>query len=242
MRSIMKPVEDATSANRQTEPGLRPANGGKPRKKKVRFDDMILIGDDQQQVQIFLSDEEASIIEKKATPTKINLQSSAELRKRLRLERQQKIEKAQRKAAKNELTLDSVLAQQHVKRKRVQTTIFGQHQTTPDSVKNTQSTTSPEDQEPANSDGSSPEKHDMSQDFDCSYESDSDVGGQRSRLKKRRSKKHRKDKRKSQSPSPSKGAKRHKGFDEADYDDNGNEHSHDSQTEQARRVAEAIKG
>ena len=45
---------------------------------------MILIGDDQQQIQLFLSDEEASIIEKKATPTKLNLQSSAELRKRLR--------------------------------------------------------------------------------------------------------------------------------------------------------------
>ena len=51
---------------------------------------MILIGDDQQQIQLFLSDEEASIIEKKATPTKLNLQSSAELRKRLRQEKRQK--------------------------------------------------------------------------------------------------------------------------------------------------------
>ena len=42
-------------------------------KKKVKFDDMIVIGDDEHQLQIFLSDEEASIIEKKATPTKLNL-------------------------------------------------------------------------------------------------------------------------------------------------------------------------
>ena len=48
---------------------------------------MILIGDDDQRVQMFLSEEEASIIEKKATPTKLNLQSSAELRKRLRQEK-----------------------------------------------------------------------------------------------------------------------------------------------------------
>ena len=47
---------------------------------------MVLIGDDLNQISVFLSDEEASIIEKKATPTKLNLQSSAELRKRLRKE------------------------------------------------------------------------------------------------------------------------------------------------------------
>ena len=62
----------------------RECNKSNLQKRKVRFDDMILIGDDQQQIHLFLSDEEASIIEKKATPTKLNLQSSAELRKRLR--------------------------------------------------------------------------------------------------------------------------------------------------------------
>ena len=44
----------------------------KPRKKSVRFADMILIGDEQDQIQMFLSDEEQSIIEKKSTPTKLN--------------------------------------------------------------------------------------------------------------------------------------------------------------------------
>jgi len=43
------------------------------KRKVVRFDDMILIGEDKHQIQLFLSDEEASIIEKKATPTKLNL-------------------------------------------------------------------------------------------------------------------------------------------------------------------------
>ena len=85
MRSIMK----------QTIPTNRPSEsnqeGVAKRRKTVRFDDMILIGDDEHQVQIFLSDEEASIIEKKATPTKLNLQSSSELRKRMKRERQEKL-------------------------------------------------------------------------------------------------------------------------------------------------------
>lgn len=65
--------------------------GVKKRKKTVRFDDMILIGDDSNQVQIFLSDEEASIVDKKSTPTKLNLQSSAELRKRIKKDRLEKL-------------------------------------------------------------------------------------------------------------------------------------------------------
>jgi len=43
------------------------------KRKVVRFDDMILIGEDKHQIQLYLSDEEDSIIEKKANPTKFNL-------------------------------------------------------------------------------------------------------------------------------------------------------------------------
>ena len=55
-------------------------------KKQVRFDDMALIGEDTQQIAMFLSDEENRIVIRKSTPTKINLQSSPELRKRIRKE------------------------------------------------------------------------------------------------------------------------------------------------------------
>ena len=89
MRSIMKPnVATVTSLNGATaqvtdnQKKYKHREDGRKSKKVVRFDDMILI--DAEQAQIFLSDEEASIIEKKATPTKLNLQSSAELRKKIR--------------------------------------------------------------------------------------------------------------------------------------------------------------
>ena len=56
----------------------------KQQKKKVRFDDMILIGDNEDNIKVFLSDEESSIVDKKSTPTRLNMQSSPELRKRLK--------------------------------------------------------------------------------------------------------------------------------------------------------------
>ena len=79
MRSIIvKPVTDEQNANRPWK------TGSQGKKKVVRFDDMVLIGEDNNQIQLFLSDEEASIVEKKGTPTKLNMQSSAELRRRIR--------------------------------------------------------------------------------------------------------------------------------------------------------------
>ena len=50
---------------------------------------MILIGDNEAKIQFFLSDEEASIVDKKSTPTRMNMQSSPELRKRLKQEKAQ---------------------------------------------------------------------------------------------------------------------------------------------------------
>jgi len=72
--------------------------------------------------------------------------------------------------------------------------------------------------------------------MDRSYDGDSDMGS-RSRLKKRRHKKHKKDK-KNKSPSPSQKRNRHFSDCSADM----NEASADSQTEQAMRVANSIKG
>lgn len=62
----------------------------KLQKKKVRFDDMILIGDNEDNIKVFLSDEESSIVDKKSTPTRLNMQSSPELRKRLKQEQDMK--------------------------------------------------------------------------------------------------------------------------------------------------------
>ena len=62
----------------------------KLQKKKVRFDDMILIGDNEDNIKVFLSDEESSIVDKKSTPTRLNMQSSPELRKRLKQEQAMK--------------------------------------------------------------------------------------------------------------------------------------------------------
>ena len=45
----------------------------KQQKKKVRFDDMILIGDNEDNIKVFLSDEESSIVDKKSTPTRLNM-------------------------------------------------------------------------------------------------------------------------------------------------------------------------
>lgn len=82
MRSIMRsnigkrarPAVVLSTAEPVVAVGKKKAFEGTDGKKKmVRFDDMILIGEDKQQIQLFLSDEEASIIEKKATPTKLNL-------------------------------------------------------------------------------------------------------------------------------------------------------------------------
>ena len=78
MRSIIKSTDSVEGRDEQS----RGWNQGK--KKVVRFDDMVLIGEDNNQIQLFLSDEEASIVEKKGTPTKLNMQSSAELRRRIR--------------------------------------------------------------------------------------------------------------------------------------------------------------
>ena len=140
MRSIFK--KDGTVS--QSAP-LRPTAvvERKPKKKMVRFDDMILIGDDTHQIQLFLSDEEASIIEKKATPTKLNLQSSAELRKRMRKEKAARNAQINRPVPKIELTIDKVIESK--KRRRAQTQHFGQEEGS--SEKTTKTTNSPDVEE-----------------------------------------------------------------------------------------------
>ena len=93
MRSIMKTQETSTasqatkSLENVTSLTQVKMTGPVKRKKVVRFNDMILIGDDADRVQLFLSEEEASIIEKKSTPTKLNMQSCAKLRKQVKQER-----------------------------------------------------------------------------------------------------------------------------------------------------------
>ena len=120
MRSIIKSTDSVEGRDEQS----RGWNQGK--KKVVRFDDMVLIGEDNNQIQLFLSDEEASIVEKKGTPTKLNMQSSAELRRRIRQEKQNaRMENGHRAQAGGnkvtpkrqtpELSIDQVLDQ---KRKR----------------------------------------------------------------------------------------------------------------------------
>ena len=84
--------------------------------------------------------------------------------------------------------------------------------------------------------GSSPEKNEMSLEPDFSYDGDSDVNNPRSgssKIKKRRHKKHRGG---SRSPSPKKHRKNsHSGNIDNDF-------SHDSQADQAKRVADFITG
>ena len=194
---------------------------------------MILIGDDEQNIQIFLSDEEASIIDKKSTPTKLNMQSSPELRKRLKQQRAQQRNESKKPLPKEQLTIDKVIES---KRKRTQTARFGQD--ADNSGQNTKAS-SPEDdknQDSSGVDSSSPEKQDMSQELDYSYDGDSDMSHQGSKLKsRRRNKRHRRDKR--HSPSPSKTNKRRYG----DFESSGEKEIHGSQVDQALLVASRIK-
>lgn len=199
MRSIIKAdISGNKALNRPESVVVQKPQAEKP-KKVVRFDDMILIADDNEQVQLFLSDEEASIIEKKATPTKLNMQSSAELRKRLRKEKAEKLlertnAKAQKANKPEEMTLDQVLDR---KRRRVQTQIYGQEptSTTSDSGRNTKATASPdEDDRQGECEAETVDAFEN----DCSYDGDSDVAsGRHSKIKHRRSgKTHRKEQRK----------------------------------------------
>ena len=88
MRSIIKSQNKEVGKIAYFEMTNRPFVNKQVRqqKKKVRFDDMILIGDNEDNIKVFLSDEESSIVDKKSTPTKLNMQSSPELRKRLKQE------------------------------------------------------------------------------------------------------------------------------------------------------------
>ena len=215
MRSIIKStdsVENGTGVKGVKDEQSRGWNQGK--KKNVRFDDMVLIGEDNNQIQLFLSDEEASIVEKKGTPTKLNLQSSAELRRRIR---QQKYNASQEnghraKAGGNkgtpkrqtpELSIDQVLEK---KRKRTQTSHFINSFQRKEPNEGSTKQSSPGDNN--SSSNSSPEKMVKTQDrrleFDGSYDGDADDGAYRngkSKLKNRRNiKKHRKDMQNEDSP------------------------------------------
>ena len=204
-------------------------------KKKVRFDDMILIGDNEANISVFLSDEEASIVDKKSTPTRLNMQSSPELRKRLKQEMAQQRNEQKRPLPKDQLTIDKVIES---KRKRTQTARFGQVAVI-NSGQNTKPC-SPEDDKANESSGlssSSPEKQEMSSEYDYSYDGDSDMANQQrsgsSKLKnRRRNKKYRKEDKHRRSPSPSKYGKQR-------YDDfqSSSEKEGRSQVEQARMVA-----
>ena len=160
---------------------------------------MILIGDNEAKIQFFLSDEEASIVDKKSTPTRMNMQSSPELRKRLKQEKAQQRNGVKRPPLpKDQLTIDKVIES---KRRRTQTAHFGQESS--NSGQNTKAS-SPEDdkaQESSGIDSSSPEKQEMNSEYDYSYDGDSDLNQRGSKLKnRRRNKKHRNDKRNSPSP------------------------------------------
>ena len=131
------------------------------------------------------------------------MQSSPELRKRLKHEAAQKRNEKRKPLPKEELTIDKVIES---KRRRTQTARFGQEPES-NSGQNTKAS-SPEDDKAHESSGhdswsSSPEKQDMSSEYDYSYDGDSDMVNQRggSKIKnRRRHKKHRKDKRRSPSP------------------------------------------
>lgn len=157
------------------------------------------------------------------------MQSSPELRKRLKLEReQQRIQQARNPLPTEQLTIDKVIES---KRRRIQTARFGQG--VDNSGQNTKAS-SPEDdknQDSSGMDSSSPEKQDMSQEYDYSYDGDSDLGPQGSRLKKRRNKRHRKDKRRS--PSPSKANRKRS----ADFESSAEREIRGSQVDQALLVA-----
>ena len=137
----------------------------------------------------------------------------------------------------------------------MQTTLYGQEKghyenCNTSSGKNTKTSSPGEEADHnragAESSGSSPEKNqnEMSIDFDCSYDGDSDV--RVSKLKsRRRNKKHRKDKKRSgSSPSPSKSKNHHRNKSPSmfDADEPLNDFSHESQADQAQRVAETISG
>ena len=238
IKSQMKELKQLASLEVTNRPFVAKQTTMK-QKKRVRFDDMILIGDNEDNIKVFLSDEESSIVDKKSTPTRLNMQSSPELRKRLKQEQARKKNEQKKPLPKEELTIDKVIES---KRRRTQTARFGQD--CPVQTKSGQNTKacSPEvddkqSQSPCSS--SSPEKQDMSSEYDYSYDGDSDMGNSSKLKNRRRNKKHRKDQnRQRQSPSPSKYEKRRYG----EFDSSGEkEAARGSQVDQARHVAAKIK-